>query len=124
VNVAQASRRGIPILPALCLFCTIRNLAGASYLDIRFLTGISVPSIYRIIWKTITALISCQVLPSFPHTADQHKLASIGFESISTGAFITNCGSVIDGYHLSIQTPPKNEAKNVQSFFSGQYHSY
>ena len=37
---------------------------------------------------------------------------------------IWNCISVIDGYHLQIQTPSKTEVKNVRSFFSGHYQMH
>jgi hypothetical protein len=125
VDDAQASKRGSPIIPELCLFCTIRYLSGGSYLDIRFLTGISVPSVYRVIWKTMMAIVNCpQISVQFPNTAEEYKQSAFGFQSISTGGCISNCVTVIDGYHLAIQTPPKKEAKNVQSFFSGHYQSY
>jgi hypothetical protein len=125
VDEAKASARGTPIIPELCLFCTIRYLSGGSYLDIRFLTGISVPSVYRVIWKTMMAIVNCpQLQIKFPSTAEELKQSALGFESVSTNGCITNCVTVIDGYHLAIQTPPKKEAKNVQSFFSGHYQSY
>ena len=38
-NVANS--RGGPIIPELCLYCTIRYLAGGSYLDIWDIAGIS-----------------------------------------------------------------------------------
>jgi hypothetical protein len=125
VDELQASRRGTPILPELCLFCTIRYLAGASYLDIRFITGISVSSIFRVIWKTIKALVACpEIAIKFPKSADELMAAALEFENVSTGGCISNCVTVIDGYHLEIQTPPKKYAKNVQSFFSGHYQSH
>jgi DDE superfamily endonuclease len=125
VDDLQASRRGSPIIPELCLFCTIRYLSGGSYLDIRFLTGISVPSLYRIMWKTMLAIVACpQLQVKFPKTDEELKESALGFESVSTGGCMSNCITVIDGYHLAIQTPPKKEAKNVQSFFSGHYQSY
>jgi hypothetical protein len=125
VDEAKASTRGTPIIPELCLFCTIRYLAGGSYLDIRFLTGISVPSVYRIIWKTIFAIVaSPQLKVKFPSTDEELKQSALGFRSVSTCGCISNCVTVIDGYHLAIHTPPKKEAKNVQSFFSGHYQSY
>jgi hypothetical protein len=102
VDEIQASRKGTPIIPELCLFCTIRYLAGASYLDIRFLTGISVSSIYRIISKTMWAIMICKEIKiKFPLTADECKEAALGFESVSTGGCISNCVSVIDGYLLA-----------------------
>jgi hypothetical protein len=125
VDELQASRKGTPILPELCLYCTIRYLAGASYLDIRFFTGISVASIFRVIWKTIKALVASESLKiQFPASPEELKNAAAGFENVSTGGCISNCVSVIDGYHLEIQTPPKKYAKNVQSFFSGHYQSH
>ena len=44
VNQSMADLRGGPIIPELCLFCTIRWLAGGSYVDITDITGISVSS--------------------------------------------------------------------------------
>jgi hypothetical protein len=125
VDDVQASRRGVPIIPELCLFCTIRYLSGGSYLDIRFMTGISVPSVYRIIWKTMLAIVACPKLQvEFPTTDEELRQSALGFQSISTSNCISNCVTVIDGYHLAIQTPSKKEAKNVQSFFSGHYQCY
>ena len=67
VNETQAKHRGGTILPELCLYCTIRWLAGGSYLDITDICGISKSSFYRVVWKTITAIVKCQALrPVFP----------------------------------------------------------
>jgi hypothetical protein len=56
VDQDMANLRGGPIIPELCLFCTIWWLAGGSYLDIVDITGISVSSFYRIVWTTCKAL--------------------------------------------------------------------
>jgi hypothetical protein len=45
----MASLRGGIIIPEICLFCTLRWLAGGSYLDIYARTGISKPSFYRVV---------------------------------------------------------------------------
>jgi hypothetical protein len=84
-----------------------------------------VASIYRVVWKTIKALVTCQQIKvKVPSSTEELKEAASGFESISTGGCISNCVTVVDGYHLEIHTPPKKYAKNVQSFFSGHYQSY
>lgn len=61
---------------------------------------------------------------TFPQTPDECTLAASGFRSISSNDAIDTCVSVVDGYHLCIQTPSKKEAKNVRSFFSGHYQTY
>ena len=57
VNELMANNRGGPIIPELCLYCTLRWLAGVSYLDICDIAGISAGSFYRILWKTVKAII-------------------------------------------------------------------
>lgn len=49
VNEEKAKIRGGPIIPELCLYCTLRWLAGGSYLDICDIVGISKASFYRVI---------------------------------------------------------------------------
>ena len=125
VDNRMASLRGGAILPELCLYACLRYLAGGSYSDIKYFTGISVPSLYRIIWKCIDAINACKELSiKFPTTVAEVKEAARGFESISMQQCIWNCVSVIDGYHLQIQTPSKREVKNVRSFFSGHYQTH
>jgi hypothetical protein len=125
VNNRMGSLRGGAILPELCLYACLRYLAGGSYSDIKFSTGISVPSRYRVIWKCIDAINTCDELAiKFPTTLDEVKEAAREFESISTQGCFWNCVSVIDGYILKIQTPSKNEVKNVRSFFSGHYQTH
>ena len=43
VNESMASLRGGAIIPELCLYCTIRYLAGGSYTDILYHSKISTP---------------------------------------------------------------------------------
>jgi DDE superfamily endonuclease len=121
----KAKLRGGSIVPELCLYCTIRWLAGGSYLDITDVSGISKSSFYRVVWKTITAICKCQPLrPKFPKTNDEIGEAVRGFASLSTDGVIDNCVGVIDGYLLRIKVPCTREAKNVKSFFSGHYQCY
>ena len=62
VNETKANMRGGSILPEVCLFCTLRWLAGGSYLDICDITGISRGSFYRVLWKTIFAICRAKEL--------------------------------------------------------------
>jgi hypothetical protein len=125
VNEEMAILRGGPIMPELALYATLRYLAGGSYSDIHFFTGISTSSFYRVLWKTIHAINQCNELEiKFPQTTDEVLNAASCFQKISYNGCIWNCVSVIDGYHLEIQTPSKKEVGNVQSFLSGHYQPY
>lgn len=125
VNETQANKRGGGIVPELCLYCTIRWLAGGSYLDICDVAGISKASFYRVIWRTITAIVHCPELQiPWPTSNEQIARAVQGFTSISTECAIQNCVGVVDGYLLRIKVPSKKEVANVKSFFSGHYQCY
>jgi len=125
VDLRQACRRGGPIIPELCLHMTLRWLAGGSHLDICDIAGVAQASFYRVIWKTIVALVLCPELAiKFPKTAHEIEKAMSGFASISTETAIKNCVGVIDGYLLRTRVPSKKEAGNVRAFFSGHYQCY
>jgi DDE superfamily endonuclease len=125
VNETKGNSRGGTILPELCLYCTLRWLAGGSYLDITDVCGISKSSFYRVIWKTITAIVKCEQLrPRFPQTSEEVGEVICGFAKISTMGIINNCAGAVDGYLCRIKVPSKNEVKNVKSFFSGHYQCY
>jgi hypothetical protein len=64
------------------------------------------------------AINSCKELSvNFPQTMEACNLAAEGFASVSDQHCIGNCVSVINSYHLCIQTLSKKKAKNVKSFF-------
>jgi hypothetical protein len=115
--------RGGKIIPEVHLYATLRYLAGGSYSDICFFCGISVPSFYCIIWRTIHA-INHSIKISFPSTPEQCADVAAKFETISHNGVIKNCVGAVDGYLLSIETPSKRYAKNVRSYFSGHYQKY
>ena len=127
VDTEMAELRGGAILPEICLYVCLRYLAGGSYSDIKFFTGISVASFYRVLWKTIGAInkSTSDILSiKFPTTHDEARDAALGFQSISQQGCLWNCVAVLDGYHLQIQTPSKTEARNVRSFCSGHYQTH
>lgn len=121
VNESKAGKAG-PILPEICLFCALRWLAGGSYLDIFALTGVSVSSFYRVVYRCLRLIDNCEQLDiHLPQTLEECTVAAEGFRSVSFGHAIVNCIGAVDGYLLRIYTPPKNQAGNVKSFFSGHY---
>ena len=125
VNVAKANSRGGPVLPEISLYCCLRFCAGGSYTDISFFCGISFTAFYHAIWKCVDAINNAPgLMIHFPTTRDEVVQAAKGFSTISSQACIWNCVAVIDGYHLQIKSPSKNEVKNVRSFFSGHYQTY
>ena len=125
VNTTRAKARGGAIIPELCLYCTLRFLAGGSYLDICDVAGISKSSFYRIVWKTMKAINKTPALRiRFPQKSFEFNQAISDFASISQGKAIINCVGVIDGYLCRIKVPTKKEAGNVRSYFSGHYQCY
>jgi len=120
VNEEQAFFRGGSIVPEICLHCTLRWLAGGSHLDITDVAGVSKPSFYRVVWKTVIAICNCQELDIvFPQTKEEVNTAIEGFASISHQQAVINCTAVIDGFLFGIKTPTKKTVGNVRSFFSG-----
>jgi len=125
VDMLQAARRGGAILPELCLYCTLRWLAGGSYSDIYMFAGISKSSFYRVLWKTINLINSTEeLLICFPRTEAKCQVAAEGFASLSTSRAIQNCVSVVDGFLTNVITPPMWIVGNVCSYFSGHYQCY
>ena len=121
----MAALRGGAILPELCVYVTLWYLAGGLYTDIFYLAGISQPSFYHVLWKTIKAINSYTKLwISWPNTKERQLECTTGFTSISTNHALCNCVTVLDGYHLQTITPSKKEVHNVQSYFSGHYQTY
>jgi DDE superfamily endonuclease len=125
VDNNKANNRGGAIMPEICLFCTLRWLAGGSYLDIFTFTGVSVPSFYSIVYKTMKLIINCKELQiNLPKNEVECQVAAEGFQSISCKGAIANCIGVVDGYLLRIYTPTKTDAGNVKSYFSGHYQCH
>jgi hypothetical protein len=62
VDSDMASLCGGVIVPEIQLYCTLWYIAGGSYSDIKFFTGISTASFYRVVWRTIRAIVQCKPL--------------------------------------------------------------
>ena len=125
VDTLMADLRGGPILPEISLYCTLRYLAGGSYADIFIFCGISKASFYQVIYKTMDSICRAPELSiKFCETVEECLEAAEGFQQCTIGGCINNCVSVIDGYHLEIETPSKSEVGNVRSCFSGHYQTH
>ena len=106
VNQKRAKSRGGAIIPELCLYCTLRYLAGGSYLDICDIAGISRSSFYRVIWKTMRVINQTGALRVlWPRESRQLNQAISDFTTISKDGAINNCVGAIDGYLLRIKVP-------------------
>lgn len=70
----MANLHGGPIIPEMCLLIAIRFLAGASYLDMLMICGISKPSFYRVFHpKSLHQTLACTPLgPSRQNTTKIH----------------------------------------------------
>ena len=123
VDDDMAALWGGKIIPELYLYATLRYLAGGSYSDICIFCGISKPSFYTILHRTMAAINNTLVI-EFPSTQEQCLNLAEKFENVSYQGVFKNCVGAVDGYLLSIATPRKSDAKNVRSYFSGHYQRY
>jgi hypothetical protein len=57
VDSDMASLCGGITVPEIQLYCTLWYIAGVSYSNIKFFTGISTASFYRVVWRTIRAIV-------------------------------------------------------------------
>lgn len=113
------------ITTEIILHCLLRYLSGGSHLDIRLSAGISVPTFYVCIHKSMQAVLLCDELSySFPATDDEICDAASEFRKLSGHHIIDGCVAAIDGYLLQIQTPSSSETGHVKAFFSGHYQAY
>jgi hypothetical protein len=66
------------------LYACLRYLPGGSYSDIKYFTGMSVASLYCVVWKCLDAINECDELAvKFPTTLDNVNKAVRGFETIT-----------------------------------------
>jgi hypothetical protein len=76
VDRDMASLRGGVIVPEIQLCCTLQYIAGGLYSNIQFFMGISTASFYRVVWRTIRAIVECKQLSiRFPKTLEETNAA-------------------------------------------------
>jgi hypothetical protein len=126
VDARMSTRRTgeAPISAEVVLHCTIRWLAGGSYLDISDVGCISIPSFYRCLSKGIGAIVACAELSfTLPRTPEKIEQAAAEFAQCSTDRVFDGCVGCIDGVLIRIKTPSASETGNVRSYFSGHCHT-
>ena len=122
VGRTKAASHGGIIIPELCLYCTLRYLAGASYI---VFASISTSSFYRIVQKAIHAInLTDELSIDFLQMMAESRAAAARFTNISYQSAIANCIGALDGHLVAINTPPSLVVGNVQSYFSGHYQHY
>jgi hypothetical protein len=104
VDREMAKLWGGAIHPEICIYVCFCYLAGGSYSDIKYFTGILSASFYQVLWKTIRAINLCSNnMLSVKSPATPVKLVMPPWvQSISQGGCIWNCIAAVDGYHLQI----------------------
>lgn len=128
-RMARIAGQGQPeIDPEMMLLMTIRWLAHGSVHDIRSTFGCSEPSFYRVLHRTLQAIVSCQDCPglqiTFPATLDEMRESASAFRALSTDGIMVGVIGAIDGWFCAIKCPRQSERVNQRSFYSGNYGSY
>ncbi|EGZ12290.1 hypothetical protein PHYSODRAFT_317433 [Phytophthora sojae] len=124
-GVMSTRRTGVaPISEEVVLHCTLRYLAGGSYLDIRDVAQLSVASFYRCLNKGIFAILNCTELAiQLPTTPREIECAAAEFAKSSSEGVLDGCVGCVDGMLVRIITPTRKQAGgNVRAYFSGHYH--
>jgi len=104
------------ISPLIRLSCTIRWLAGGSYLDIAMAHHLAVSTAYLYINETINDLDSILHL-EFPYGNREHlKSISDGFTRGRSP--ISKCCGALDGLAIKIRKPSVGEVDNALSYYN------
>jgi len=120
-NTAMATiSSGSRITNETKLYCTLRWLAGGSYLDITFAFGVSKAAFFRdgrggIVWPTMYAMDSAFVIgmplgdvTSLRRLADEYKICSNGM--------LKDCVLAIDGWVCKTRKPQSREVECVMAY--------
>lgn len=113
------------ISPLIILHCTIRFLAGGSFLDIKDVINIGKSTFYACVHRGIKAINDLDELKlKFPSTELERTKMAAEFKNMSTGNIIKGCIGAIDGMLCPIQAPSSRETGNVRGYFSGHYFRF
>lgn len=109
----------------IVMHCLIRYLAGGSYLDIRLVGTISIPSFYRCLHIGVRAISQCQALTIRFETDDTSlKNRQNLFRDLSSHEVIRGCVGCIDGILIQTKAPSLSDVPNPRDYFSGHYGMY
>ena len=105
---------------------TLRWLAGASYLDIAHLFGVSRSTFYYCRNRVVNAILRSNDVGNltWPTTSTKLSENARGFRALSTSGFLDYCVGAIDGLFIRIKAPSQRESPNTKRFYSGHKCSY
>ena len=107
---------------AICL----RFLAGASYLDVQCVHGVSRATIYEVVSRVVTAISERRDIGAvqWPVTPAEYFTAASAFKQLSTMGCIENCVGALDGLFVEIKCPSSRDHASAKRFFSGNKVGY
>ena len=110
----------------LKLSMTLRWCAGASYLDVADMHGVSEGSFYRHLWETIYAIDQAYELPLYgwlngsgDGVCNEERLAELarGFDAKTTGGHFAGCIGALDGICIKLDGSTLSSTGNPAAFW-------
>ena len=103
----------------------IRYLAGASYIDLADVHGVSFDTVYKCVHSFLLACLECDELQiKMPDSAEKWESVRKTFASKSYRRLFKHCVGAIDGFFQPTITPKKKDTLgNQRAYFSGHYSS-
>lgn len=106
----------IPAIPVETMLCvTMRLLAGASYLDVSWPYGISVPSVYVVFDEVLIALDRALQNIVFPRTEEECRTESLRF-SEKRRSPIKGIIAALDGVAVAIEKPSRTDVSDPKKY--------
>ncbi|CAB1110331.1 unnamed protein product [Ectocarpus sp. CCAP 1310/34] len=104
----------------------LRMMAGASYLDVAVLFGVSKETVFSILWQVVDAINStAEVGPFFfPQSEDECTRQAAEWEEKSTGGAFQGVVAAGDGLFVKTLAPTALNTPNVLSYYSGSKCGY
>jgi hypothetical protein len=105
--------------PELIMAIGIRRLAGGSCVDIRYVYGCSVASVFRFRDLFMEAVLNCHELDIvFPDTDEELSSTESKFSDKSSERTMVGCVGAIDGLFVKVHRPSTKECGyNPQAYF-------
>ncbi|CAB1104477.1 unnamed protein product [Ectocarpus sp. CCAP 1310/34] len=104
----------------------LRMMAGASYLDVAVLFGVSKETVFSILWQVVDAINStAEVGPFFfPQSEDECTRQAAEWEEKSTGGAFQGVVAAGDGLFVKTLASTALNTPNVLSYYSGSKCGY
>ncbi len=125
-DTRQAARVGGEVTCESQVAICLRFLAGASYLDLQCVHGVSRATIYDVVSRVVTAINEHSDIGAmrWPATPTEYYKAAAAFKQLSTMGSIEHCVGALDGLFVEINCPSSREHASAKRFFSGSKVGY